>query len=58
MSTTMTSSRLSYVQWLTESRPPSLTWPRPSRPQPNVRVSLVKAGWTATQQPGLPNALE
>jgi hypothetical protein len=81
MSTTRTSSRTSYVQWLIESRPPSLTWSRPSPPQPNqppldltdqeandaavavldhrgVRVSLVKAGWTATQQPGLPNALE
>jgi hypothetical protein len=35
MSTTTTSSRRSYVQWLIESRPPSLTWSRPSPPQPN-----------------------
>ena len=35
MSTTTTSSRTSYVQWLIESRPPSLTWSRSSPPQPN-----------------------
>jgi Family of unknown function (DUF6459) len=81
MSTTTTSSRTSYVQWLIESRPPSLTWSRSSPPQPNqppldltgqdandaavavldhqgVRVSLVTAGWTATQRPGLPDAQE
>ena len=80
MSTT-TTSRTSYVQWLMESRPPSLTWSRSSPPQPNqppldltdqdvndaavavldhrgVRVSLVKAGWAATQRPGLPDARE
>ena len=80
MSTT-TTSRTSYVQWLIESRPPSLTWSRSSPPQPNqppldltdpdvndaaaavldhrgVRVSLVKAGWAATQRPGLPDARE
>ena len=74
-------SRTSYVQWLIESRPPSLTWSRSSPPQPNqppldltdpdvndaavavldhrgVRVSLVKAGWAATQRPGLPDARE
>ena len=34
MSTT-TTSRMSYVQWLIESRPPSLTWSRSSPPQPN-----------------------
>jgi hypothetical protein len=81
MSTTTTSSLTSYVQWLIESRPPSLTWSRSSPPQPNqppldltdqevndaavavldnrgVRVSLVKAGWAATQRPGLPDARE
>ena len=81
MSTTRTSSRTSYVHWLIESRPPSLTWSRSSPPQPNqppldltdhdasdvavavldhrgVRVSLVKAGWAATQRPGLPDARE
>ena len=80
MSTT-TTSRTSCVQWLIESRPPSLTWSRSSPPQPNqppldltdqdvneaavavldhrgVRVSLVKAGWAATQRPGLPDARE
>ena len=35
MSTTTTSLRTSYVQWLIESRPPSLTWSRPSPAQPN-----------------------
>ena len=35
MSTTTTSSRTSYIQWLIESRPPSLTWSRPSPSQPN-----------------------
>ena len=35
MSTTTTSSRPSYVQWLIESRPPSLTWSRPSPPPTN-----------------------
>jgi Family of unknown function (DUF6459) len=35
MPTTTTSTRRSYVQWLMESRPPSLTWSRPSPPQPN-----------------------
>jgi hypothetical protein len=35
MSTTTTSSRTSSVQWLIESRPPSLTWARPSPPQRN-----------------------
>ena len=34
MSTTTTSSRMSYVQWLIESRPPCLTWSRSSPPQP------------------------
>jgi hypothetical protein len=81
MSTTTRSSRTSYIQWLIESRPPSLTWSRSSPPQPNqppldltdqevndaavavldnrgVRVSLVKAGWAATQRPGLPDARE
>jgi hypothetical protein len=35
MSTTTSSSRTSSVQWLIESRPPSLTWARPSPPQRN-----------------------
>ncbi len=35
MSTTTTSSRMSYVQWLIESRPPCLTWSRSSPPQTN-----------------------
>jgi Family of unknown function (DUF6459) len=35
MSTTTTSSRTSYVQWLVESRPPSLMWSRSSPPEPN-----------------------
>jgi hypothetical protein len=35
MSTTTTSSRTSYVQWLIESRPPCLTWSRSSPPQTN-----------------------
>jgi hypothetical protein len=35
MSTTTTSSRTSYVQWLIESRPPSLTWSRSSPPPTN-----------------------
>lgn len=35
MPTTTTSSRTSYVQWLIESRPPSLTWSRPSPPPTN-----------------------
>jgi Family of unknown function (DUF6459) len=35
MSTTTTSSRRSYIQWLIESRPPSVTWSRFSPPQPN-----------------------
>ena len=81
MLTTTSSSRTSYIRWLIESRPPSLTWSRSSPPQPNqppldltdqdvndaavavldhrgVRVSLVKAGWAATQRPGLPDARE
>jgi hypothetical protein len=39
MSTTTTSSRTSYVQWLIESRPPSLTWSRPS-PAPSNQPPL------------------
>ena len=35
MSTTTSSSRTSSVRWLIESRPPSLTWSRPSPPQSN-----------------------
>jgi Family of unknown function (DUF6459) len=35
MSTAMTSLRTSHIQWLIESRPASLTWPRSSPPQPN-----------------------
>jgi len=35
MLTTTSSSRTSSVQWLIESRPPSLTWARPSPQQPN-----------------------
>jgi Family of unknown function (DUF6459) len=35
MSTTTTTSRTPYVQWLIESRPPSLTWSRSSPPQHN-----------------------
>lgn len=35
MSTNTTSSRTSYIQWLIESRPPGLTWSRPSPSQPN-----------------------
>ena len=35
MSATTTSSGPSSVQWLVESRPPSLTWTRPAPPQPN-----------------------
>jgi hypothetical protein len=78
MSTTTSSSRTSSVQWLIESRPPSLSWSRPSPPQSNqppldfadhepdhlialpndrgVRVSVVKARWTARQRAGLPDA--
>ena len=35
MSTTAAPSRMPSVHWLIESRPPSLTWARPSPPQPN-----------------------
>jgi hypothetical protein len=35
MSTTATPSRPPRVQWLIDSRPPSLTWARPSPPQRN-----------------------
>ena len=35
MLTTRSSSRMSSVQWLIESRPPSLTWARPSPQQSN-----------------------
>src|SRR5215213_9020115 len=35
MPTTTTSTRTSYVQWLIEGRPPSLTWSRSSPPQTN-----------------------
>jgi hypothetical protein len=35
MSTTSTPSRPPHVQWLIDSRPPSLTWARPSPPQRN-----------------------
>jgi hypothetical protein len=35
MAATKTSSGMSCVQWLIESRPPSLTWSRSSPPQPN-----------------------
>ena len=35
MSTTVASSRTYAVQWLIESRPPSLTWTRPSPLQSN-----------------------
>lgn len=35
MSTTTASPRPSYIQWLIESRPPSLTWSRSPPPQPN-----------------------
>jgi len=80
MSTTTSSSPTSSVQWLIESRPPSLSWCRPSPQQSNqppldfgdrepdhlialsndrgVRVSMVKARWTARQRAGLPDARE
>jgi hypothetical protein len=35
MSTTTTWSRTSHILWLIESRPPGLTWSRPSPSQPN-----------------------
>ena len=35
MSTSAASPRTPYVQWLTESRPPSLTWARPSPAESN-----------------------
>ena len=35
MQTTTTSTRTSYVQWLVESRPPSLSWSRSSPAQTN-----------------------
>jgi hypothetical protein len=35
MPTTTPSSRTSYVQWLIESRPPSISWSRSSLPQAN-----------------------
>jgi hypothetical protein len=35
MSTITTSPRTPCVQWLIESRPPGLTWSRPSPSQPN-----------------------
>ena len=35
MSATTTPSDAPSVQWLIESRPPSLTWSRPTPPQPN-----------------------
>ena len=35
MLATTSSSRTSYVRWLIESRPPSVTWSRSSPPQPN-----------------------
>ena len=78
MSTTTTASRTPYVHWLTESRPPSLTWARPSLPESNqplldvvdheqdgaepaasqdrgVRLSTVRARWSARPRPGLPD---
>jgi hypothetical protein len=79
MSATTASSGPSSVQWLVESRPPSVTWTRPAPPEanqppldlleheqdnapiadpngPGIRVSTVKARWTARPRPGLPNA--
>ena len=38
MSTITAASRTPYVHWLTESRPPSLTWARPSPPESNQPV--------------------
>jgi hypothetical protein len=35
MSTTVALTGTYTVQWLTESRPPSVSWSRPSPPQPN-----------------------
>ncbi len=81
MLTTTSSLGTSSVQWLIESRPPSLTWARPSPHQSNqppldlidhefdhaddtaanhrgVRVSMLKARWSAKQRPGLPDARE
>jgi Family of unknown function (DUF6459) len=81
MLTTTSSSGTSSVQWLIESRPPSLTWARPTLQPSNqpplelvdqefdhaddiaenqrgVRVSTVKARWSAQPRPGLPDAQE
>jgi hypothetical protein len=78
MSTTTAASRTPYVHWLTESRPPSLTWGRPSLPESNqplldlvdheqdgaeaaasqdrgVRLTTVRARWSARPRPGLPD---
>ena len=38
MSTITAASRTPYVHWLTEGRPPSLTWARPSPPESNQPV--------------------
>jgi hypothetical protein len=75
---TSTAPPTPYVYWLVESRPPSLTWLRPSPPPSNqppldlndhqrdsaeishsgqgVRLSTVKARWSARPRPGLPDA--
>lgn len=52
MPTTTTSSRPSSVQWLIESRPPSLTWSRPAPPQAN-QPPLDLSG---PEQPEAPSA--
>jgi hypothetical protein len=46
MSTTATPSRPPRVQWLIDSRPPSLTWARPSPPQRNQpQLDLTDPGY-------------
>ena len=52
MPTTTTSSRPSSVQWLIESRPPSITWSRPAPPQAN-QPPLDLSG---SEQPEAPSA--
>ena len=76
---TSTAPRTPYVYWLVESRPPSLTWLRPSPVPSNqppldltdhqrdwsetaahhdqgIRLSTVKARWSARPRRGLPDA--
>jgi hypothetical protein len=55
MSTTTTSSRTSYVQWLIESRPRCLTWfswPTSSSPTSCDGWTVNDFGWTSVPSDG------